>query len=103
MAACHAETTISLEMDSELDESEILQCTPPSIVIQFYVLLLLMVPPNRPSKCSFLMFSKAKSIFGHIISGTVEIIVFGILESYRIFVAENENLSIKELYTRFPS
>ena len=60
MAACHAETEISLEMDSELEESEILQCTPPSIVIQLYVLLLLMVPLNRPNKCSFLMFSRQK-------------------------------------------
>ena len=37
MVACHAKATISLEMDSELEESEILQCTPPSIVIQLYI------------------------------------------------------------------
>ena len=49
MAACHAETTISLEMDSELEESEILQCTPPSIVIQLH-----------SNKCSFFMFSMQK-------------------------------------------
>ena len=35
MAACDAETTISMEMDSELEESDILQCTLPSIAIQF--------------------------------------------------------------------
>ena len=57
MATCHAEITISLEMDSELEENEILQCTPPSIVIQLYVLLLLMVPLNRPNKCSFFIFT----------------------------------------------
>ena len=49
-----------VEMDSELEESEILQCTPPSIVIQLYVLLLPMVTLNRPNKCSFFMFSRQK-------------------------------------------
>ena len=60
MADCHAETAISLERDSELEESEILQCTPSSIVIQLYVLLLLMAPLNRPNKCSFFIFSRQK-------------------------------------------
>ena len=43
-------------------------------------------------KCSFRMRKTnvcKNSIFGHIIFGTFEIIVFGILESYRIFAVEN--------------
>ena len=54
------EIVISMEMDSELEESEILQCTPPSIVIQLYVLLLLMLPLNRPISAHFLCFRGKK-------------------------------------------